>query len=200
MTRGRLVAFEGIDGTGKSTQAERVAARLGGRLTFEPGDTQLGAVLRSVVLDARVPATPLAEVLVMAADRAQHVAEVIVPSLTAGIDVICDRFNGSTLAYQGFGRAVPLDDIAAILRIATGGLVPDLTILLDCPVDASTARRSTGGASDRFEGDDDGFMQRVHDGFLELARTEASWAVVDAGGTIDAVSDAVDAVIAQRLS
>jgi dTMP kinase len=192
-TRGRFLVFEGIDGCGKTTQARRVAERLGAVLTFEPGDTDAGAALRAVVLDRDVPMTPLAEVLVMAADRAQHVAEVVEPALASGRDVVCDRYSGSTLAYQGHGRGLDLDEIRAVLGVATGGLVPDLTVLLDCPVEVAAARRGDAG-SDRFEGAAGGFLDRVRDGFLDLAHDEG-WAVIDATVALGAVDAAVDAAV-----
>jgi dTMP kinase len=198
--RGRLLAFEGIDGCGKSTQARRVADQRHAVCTFEPGDTALGASLRAIVLDGAVSATPLAEALVMSADRAQHVAEVLAPALEAGTDVVCDRFSGSTLAYQGFGRGVGLDDLRAVLTVATGGLEPDVTVLLDCPVGVARARLAgRGRGGDRFEGADGGFLDRVRDGFLELARGDARWRVVDADQPVDAVASAVDAAVREVL-
>jgi dTMP kinase len=198
--RGRLLAFEGIDGSGKSTQARRVAAAIGALSTFEPGDTALGAALRAVALDPSVAATPLAEVLVMAADRAQHVSEVITPALEAGSDVVCDRFVGSTLAYQGYGRGVPLDAIRRVVDVATGGLEADVTILLDCPVDLARQRSGARRARpDRFEHADEGFLDRVRHGFLELAATSSGWCVVDASRPIAEVTVDVDAALARAL-
>jgi dTMP kinase len=191
--RGRLVAFEGIDGCGKTTQARRIAASLDGLFTFEPGDTPLGASLRELVLDPDLPATALAEVLIMAADRTQHLAEVIEPALASGLDVVTDRFSGSTLAYQGYGRGLDLSDLRAVLAIATGGAAPDCTILIDCPVDVAASRREGGG--DRFEDAAGGFLERVRQGFLELAASDG-WVVVDGSGTIEQVDAAVDAAVA----
>jgi len=193
--RGRFLVFEGIDGCGKSTQARRVAAARGALLAFEPGDTAAGRALRAVVLDDQVPMTPLAEALVMAADRAQHVAEVVGPALVAGRDVVCDRYDGSTLAYQGYGRGLELSALRGVLQVATGGLVADLTVLLDCPVELAAARRGRADG-DRFEGAAGGFLDRVREGFLKLAATSPNWVVLDAAVDVEALSAAVDAAIA----
>ncbi len=198
--RGRLIAFEGVDGSGKSTQARRVAATRDALATFEPGDTPLGAALRAAVLDATVPATPLAEVLVMAADRAQHVAAVIEPALSSGRDVVCDRFGGSTLAYQGYGRGVPLADVTTVVGIATGGLEPDVTVLLDVELAVARERFGAAGAHDRFEAADAGFLERVRDGFLALAAASERWVVVDGARPPDEVARDVDAAIRTLLA
>lgn len=198
--RGRLLAFEGIDGCGKSTQARRVARARSAIATFEPGDTPLGAVLRGVMLDASVSATPLAEVLVMAADRAQHVAEVIEPALARGDDVVTDRFSGSTLAYQGYGRGVALPDVRRVLEVAAGGCEPDVTILLDCTVEVALSRLGGRGRTDRFEAADGGFLDRVRGGFLALAADSPRWRVVDASQPLGDVARAVDAAIAEVLA
>jgi len=197
--RGAFIVFEGVDGCGKTTQARRVADARDAVWTFEPGDTPLGASLRSVVLDSHVDIDPVAELLVMAADRAQHVAQVIEPALAAGRDVVCDRFNGSTLAYQGYGRGLDLAAIRRVLDVATKGLEPDLTILLDCPVELARSRRADRRAApDRFESDD-GFSARVRDGFAELATTSRGWMVLDASGPVESVTSAVDELIARSL-
>lgn len=194
---GRLLAFEGIDGCGKSTQVRRVAAARDALATFEPGDTPLGGSLRSVLLDASVTMTPLSEMLLLAADRAQHLVEVIEPVLTQGRDVVCDRYSGSTLAYQGYGRGVPLEAIHAVLEVATGGRVPDVTVLLDCPVEVGRARRtSRADAPDRFDEADEGFLERVRAGFLDVAATAPGWHVVDATVPLAELSMAVDRVLA----
>jgi dTMP kinase len=128
---GRFIAFEGGEGTGKSTQARRLAERLGARLTREPGGTPAGDRIRALLLD---PSTgeldARAEALLLAADRAQHVATVIRPALDAGEDVVTDRYEGSSLAYQGHGRGLPLEEVLRISGWATGGLRPDLVVLL----------------------------------------------------------------------
>jgi dTMP kinase len=197
---GRLVVFEGIDGCGKSTQVARVAASRGALATFEPGDTTLGAALRAVVLDPSTTMTPLAEALVMAADRAQHLDEVVEPALAAGRDVVCDRYSGSTIAYQGFGRGVPVDQLQSMLDVATRGRDPDVTILLDCPVEVGRARRATRGTgADRFESADGDFLDRVRQGFLELASSSPRWRVLESDVELDVLSSRVDEVLDAAL-
>ncbi len=149
--RGRLIALEGIDGCGKSTQAHRLSERLGAVLTFEPGATRLGTELRRLLLDRdQPPVSDRSEALLMAADRAQHVAEVVVPALDAGTWVVTDRFSASTLAYQGYGRGLDLSELSQLVRWATGGLQADLTVLVEVPVAVASGRR-TGIAGDRLE-------------------------------------------------
>ena len=180
VTRGRLIALEGIDGCGKSTQARIVSERLGALSTFEPGATALGASLRALLLGRDgAPVADRAEALLMAADRAQHVAEVIVPELESGRWVVTDRFAASTLAYQGFGRGLDREELAALVGWATDGLRPDLTVLLDLPVSVAAARRT--GTVDRMESEASAFHQRVADGYLALAESaDDPWLVVDA--------------------
>ncbi len=189
---GGLIAFEGIDGSGKSTQARLLADRVGAMLTFEPGATDLGSALRALLLDPHRPAVDgRAEALLMVADRAQHVAQVVRPALDAGRWVVTDRYSASTLAYQGFGRGLDGGELASLIAWATGGLVPDLTVLVDLPVAAASARR-LGSAEDRFEGEGAGFQQRVADGYHRMAREFAEgWLVVDGSGTVSEVADAV---------
>lgn len=195
MSRGVLVAFEGIDASGKSTQARRVAAAHDALFTFEPGDTRLGAELRRWLLDASEPMTPATEALLMLADRAHHVATVIEPALVEGRSVVTDRFFGSTLAYQGYGRGVDLEALLSATSLALGALRPDLTVLLDMPVAVADARRAPNRA-DRFESADGGFRERVRQGFLELAATQPGWVVVDGTQSLDEVSAAVDVAVA----
>jgi dTMP kinase len=201
-TRGRLVAREGIDGCGKSTQARMLAERLGVAstlepvATFEPGATPLGASLRSLLLGRDgAPVAPRAEALLMAADRAQHVADVIAPALAAGRWVVTDRYSASTLAYQGFGRGLDLAELEELVGWATGGLRPDLTILFDLPVEVAAARRR-GDDDDRMEAEGLAFQQRVADGFQSLAgRRTDPWLVVDATEPVEMIAAAVwDAV------
>jgi dTMP kinase len=178
--RGRLVALEGIDGCGKSTQARALAQELGARLTHEPGATVLGASLRRVLLSADAPpVSQRAEALLMAADRAEHVALVVEPALAAGEWVVSDRFSGSTLAYQGYGRGLDLRALAGVIEFASGGLVADLSILVDVSVAVAAARLSSS-APDRLERLGPEFAARVRDGYLALAAREPErWVVVD---------------------
>lgn len=201
-TRGRLVALEGIDGCGKSTQARRLAASLGAELTFEPGATALGRGLRPLLLDPHGPAPVLrAEALLMAADRAQHVDEVVVPALDAGRWVVTDRYAGSTLAYQGAGRGLHLDALRAVVTWATDGLAADLSVLVDVDPEEARRRLAAGGATtDRLERLDAGFHRRVCDGFRALAREDPErWVVVDGSLPPDAVADAVLAAVTERV-
>ncbi|MHB8681358.1 MAG: dTMP kinase [Acidimicrobiales bacterium] len=195
--RGRLIALEGVDGSGKSTQARLLAAHLGAVLTHEPGATALGKAVRALVLDPAATLSVTTEALLMAADRAQHVAEVIAPALDAGNWVVTDRYSASTLAYQGYGRAMDLGELRRLVGWATGGLDPDLTVLIDVPVDAATARRA---GNDRFEEAGGEFHQRVRQGYLELAAAGGrSWVVVDGTGEVDTLADEIRGVVAERL-
>jgi dTMP kinase len=198
--RGRLIALEGVDGCGKSTQARILAASLGALLTHEPGATALGRALRGLLLDPGQPApVARAEALLMAADRAQHVEEVVRPALAAGRWVVTDRYSGSTLAYQGWGRGLDREPLHRVVAWAAGGLEPDLSVLVD--VDPEVARQRLGGArSDRFEAMGPGFHERVREGFAALATADPlRWAVVDGSGTEDAVAAAVAGAVASRL-
>ncbi|HMQ25286.1 MAG TPA: dTMP kinase [Acidimicrobiales bacterium] len=196
---GVLIAFEGGEGTGKSTQAARLAERLGATLTREPGGTAIGGRIRALVLDpANQELADRAEALLMAADRAQHVAEVIRPVLDAGGIVVTDRFAGSSLAYQSYGRGLPLEEIERLSRWATDGVWPDVVVLLSVPDAVAEAR--LGDERDRMEGVGDGFHQRVADGFRALAAADPErWVVLDGTGTVDEVADRVWAAVAPRL-
>ncbi len=198
--RGRLVAFEGVDGSGKSTQARILARSIGATLTFEPGATELGLALRLLLLEPGHPVPDArAEALLVAADRAQHVAQVIRPALDAGRMVVTDRFSGSTLAYQGYGRGIPIDELRGLVEWAAGGVEPDLTVLVDVPLDVAR-RRIDHVAADRLERLDEDFFRRVRDGYLELAlQDRARWAVVDGDADVDTVAAAVRCVVEQRV-
>lgn len=189
---GRLIAVEGIDGCGKTTQAGILAARLDALLTFEPGATPLGVELRRLVLVTRtVPIDDRTEALLMVADRAQHVAEVVAPALAEGRWVVTDRFTASTLAYQGFGRGLPLDELRDLVNWASRGVTPDLTVLIDVPVDVAEGR-SAPEQADRIEAAARSFRARVADGYRALAADDpAGWAVVDGRATVDDVAAAV---------
>jgi len=200
--RGRLIAFEGGEACGKSSQAARLAEHLGAVLTREPGGTAVGERIRELVLGRRAEGIDArAELLLMAAARAQHVAEVIEPALARGHDVVTDRFAGSTLAYQGYGRGLDLDEVRRVCDLASGGLWPDLVVLLDVPADEARARRGQeGGRRDRMEDEDDGFHDRVAKGFAELARAEPDrWVIVDGLGSVDAVAARVLHAYEERL-
>lgn len=196
---GRLIVFEGGEGSGKSTQAKRLAERLGALHTFEPGDTPLGAQVRQILLDqATLDITPRAEALLMAADRAQHVAEVIRPALAAGRTVVTDRYIASSIAYQGFGRQLDPVEVANLSAWATAELYPDLVLLLEVPL--SVSRQRTGGARDRLEAAGKEFHRRVHDGFLEQAMDDPErFAVIDGTQSKQAVADAVWDIVCVRF-
>ncbi|MGB9113171.1 MAG: dTMP kinase [Acidimicrobiales bacterium] len=197
--RGRFVVFEGGEGSGKSTQARVLADQLDAVLTREPGGTAIGERVREVLLDRRVGHLEArAELLLMLAARAQHVAEYIRPMLDQGRDVVCDRFSPSTLAYQGYGRGLDLSAIRAADELARNGLEPDVVVLLDLSPEVASTRRS--GARDRIEGEDDAFFVRVRNGYLALAQSEPDrFLVVDADGSIDEVSDRVRARLGEQF-
>jgi dTMP kinase len=199
VTAACFVVFEGGEAAGKSTQASRLAGRLGAVLTREPGGTATGKALRRLLLD---PATAglddRAEALLMAADRAQHVAEVVRPALASGRHVVSDRYVGSTLAYQGYGRGLALDDLRRLSAWASGDLVPDAVVLLDVPVHAAATRREDH--PDRLEAAGTAFHRRVHDGYHALAREDPDrWLVVDGTPDADTVEAAVWAALGSRL-
>ena len=195
MDRGRLIVFEGGEGSGKSTQAALLAARLDAVLTRQPGGTELGTQIRSIVLAGSDNGlVDRAEALLMAADRAQHAEQLIEPTLAQGRHVVCDRYIGSTVAYQGYGRGLDVDMVRAISGWAVGGLWPDVTILLTVPDDVARAR--TGGARDRIEAAGADFHDRVAAGFVEQAADEPEyWIQVDGSGSPEHVEELVlDAV------
>lgn len=194
---GRLIAFEGGEGSGKSTQARRLAERLDAVLTFEPGDTDLGGRIRDLVLDpARAEIHPRTEALLMAADRAQHVAEVIAPALAAGRHVVTDRYIGSSLVYQGIGRELGLAEVGALSAFATDDLQADVVVLLD--IDGVEADRRLERDLDRLEAAGDDFHQRVRRGFTALA-AQLEWLVVDGSGSVDEVDERVWSALEDRL-
>ncbi len=181
-TRGRFVVLEGNDGCGKSTQAGRLVRRLEGAgltvvATFEPGATELGRTLRELLLGGELAVAPRTEAMLMAADRAEHVAEVIEPALARGAWVVSDRFVGSSLAYQGAARGLGVEAVAELNRFATGDLEPDAVVYLTAPVDVLRARQKAH--RDRIESEGDGFLEAVSAGYDELART-LGWCIVDA--------------------
>jgi dTMP kinase len=199
---GRFVVLEGGDATGKTTQAGLLATRLGeqGRTvvhTFEPGGTPLGTSLRRLLLDGEGTVEPEAEALLMAADRAQHVLEIVRPALARGDWVVSDRFVPSSLAYQGVGRGLGVPAIEIVNGIATGGLEPDLVIVLDLPPDVATER--FGAARDRLEEEDDAFRLAVHEAYRDLAGSRG-WVVLDAAGSVDDVAARVWAIVTEHLA
>jgi dTMP kinase len=209
--RGVFITLEGPDGAGKSSQVDSLAQRLraAGRdvvATREPGGTALGERVREIVLRTDAPErTPLVDALLFNAARQQLVADVIDPALQRGAWVVCDRYADSTLAYQGYGAGVPLDALRRLAEVATGGLLPDRTLLFDLAVEAGLARRAGGPAAQltRFEvadAHDVDFHQRVREGFLQMARSEPGrWRVIDASADQDHVAEAAWAAIEDLL-
>ena len=214
----RLISFEGGDGSGKSTQLELLAGYLSKQgisclSTREPGATNLGKMLRKVLLELRdEPISPETELFLYLADRAQHVQEVIEPAMANGKLVLCDRFTDSTLAYQGYGRGVDLDVLSRMNAIASRGVVPDLTFLLDCPVEVGLSRTQTRSsrrvpraaaktkAEDRFERESALFHEHVRRGFLELAQADpARIVVIDASHSVETIQQEIVMIVEQKL-
>lgn len=199
---GRFITVEGIEGVGKSTQMEFLRAQLeaAGRevtVTREPGGTALGEELRALLLGHRHDGmADDTELLLMFAARAEHLARVIRPALAAGRWVLCDRFTDATYAYQGGGRGLPRERIARLEEWVQGGLRPDLTLLLDCPVAVGLARAGRRGGADRFEKEQAVFFERVRHAYLELAREHpARFRVIDAAAAVAEVQRQIAAVL-----
>jgi dTMP kinase len=206
--RGAFITVDGPDGGGKTTQAALLAAHLQERgmtvlVTREPGGTWLGERIRELLLErtgSTAPTDPLADAMLFDAARRQLVQEVIRPALDSGETVICARFADSTLAYQGYGAGLDIDLLRRLNDLATDGLRPDLTIILDVPVEAGLARKAPGDVT-RFEAEFDlGFHRRVREGFLAIATAEpARVAVVDATRDVDTVRSAITSLVDDRL-
>ncbi|HEU4433448.1 MAG TPA: dTMP kinase [Pyrinomonadaceae bacterium] len=206
---GTFITFEGIDGSGKSTQLRLLNNFLrthgwDALITREPGGTPVGLRLRAALLDATEEVDPLTELLVFAADRAQHVRRVIRPALESGHIVISDRYADATVAYQGAGRGFPPELIAAIVQLATEGLKPNLTVLFDVGIEESTSRttrRSTGKSSnktgrDRLDIENAEFHSRVREAYLRIASAEPERVkIVDASGPVEQTQERVREII-----
>ncbi|EDX87747.1 thymidylate kinase [Synechococcus sp. PCC 7335] len=225
--RGKLIVFEGGEGCGKTTQLQRLYDWIvqnkswqlllskghvaGVKMTREPGGTVLGKQLRQLLLnesklneprsanDALTPVTNKAELLLYAADRAQHVEEVLLPWLEAGYWVLCDRYIDSTVAYQGYGRQLDLSLITTLNQIATAGLRGDLTLWLNVPPEVGLDRMRARGQADRIEQASMAFHQRVHDGFAMLAKENATTVSVAGDRTADEVAMSIQQVLQRRL-
>lgn len=218
----RLISFEGGDGSGKTTQLRLLEKYLAshGKVclsTREPGGTTLGEMIRRLLLEAGTgEISSPTELFLYLADRAEHVHEVIRPALASGTLILCDRFTDSTLAYQGYGRGVDLGMLRRLNEIASGGITPDMTFLLDCPVEVGLSRTRERSSmvdkqsskiedrgsriEDRFEREKVEFHQRVRKGFLELARTEPGRIyVLDASSPIQEVHEEIKRIVDERL-
>jgi dTMP kinase len=215
---GKFITFEGLDGTGKSTQLRKLAIALRAASfkvveTREPGGTPTGEKIRRVLLDSSTDGlSPLAEMALMFASRAQHIAEVIQPALEQGSIVLCDRFTDSTEAYQGSGRRMGSESVLELHRVLCGDLQPDLTLLLDSDAASSlgrarrrnqrASRNRSGGHSDenRFEQETRTFFARVREGYLAIAAREPQRVVlVDASGTPSQTHSQIMQVVSRRL-
>ena len=199
MDQGLFVTFEGIEASGKSTQAERLARALGDRslLTREPGGTPLGRRVREILLDSTTTPIPDVEALLFLADRAQHLHEVVRPAIAGGRIVISDRYQDSSLAYQSVGRGVG-EMIPAVFR-HIGGLTPDLTILIDLDVNVAMERLRSRGAANRLDAEAPAFHARVREAFLDLARSNPRrFEVFDGAADIETLAALIAACVKRR--
>lgn len=205
--RGKFITVEGGEGAGKSTQVSLLVAALGGariraRATREPGGSPGGEAIRDLLLEGEGERwDPVSEALLLVAARRDHITRLIAPSLAQGVWVVSDRFADSTLAYQGYGRGVSLDALAALHRLALDDFAPDLTVILDLPVEMGLARAAARSAADRFERLDRDFHERLRQGFRQIAaENPARCALIDASGDPQFVHRAVLDAVKQRLA
>jgi dTMP kinase len=198
--QGKFITFEGIDGSGKSTQLRMLAGDLRQRgldvlTSCEPGGTPLGRRLREAFLEAEETVAPMAELLLFAADRAQHVELLIKPALAEGRVVISDRYADATFAYQGAGRGFDVNTVNQVIHLATGGLKPDLTVFFDIPIETALHRRNTRGEevrSNRMDFEAAEFYERVREAYLGIAAREPErFKVIEAGGAINEIHNEV---------
>lgn len=206
MSKGLFITLEGVEGAGKTTQQRLLADWLAGLglsclQTREPGAGQIGAQIRAVLLNpANTALTPTAEALLMAADRAQHAEEALRPALNAGQVVLCDRYIDSHMAYQGYGRGLSVAWLRQLNEQATGGLWPDMTLLLDMPVSQGLARAKSRGAADRMEQEQVAFHQRIYDGYMAIWQAEPERVRrIDACKPVAAVQNDIRAAVGKLL-
>jgi dTMP kinase len=206
---GVFISFEGVEGCGKSTQIQLLAETLQADghevvVTREPGGTALGQILRKLLLEPATPLAPGTELLLMLADRAQHIQDVIAPALNANKIVLCDRFADSTIAYQGYGRKIDLALLTQLNAFTCGGYRPALTFLLDVPVIEGLRRaqkRRGNGVADHFEVESVAFHERVHEGFLAVARAEPERVqVLDSTRPLEVVRQEIMRIVEQRFA
>lgn len=197
---GRYIAFEGVEGCGKSTHVKRLATHLDALVTREPGGTGVGAMLRAIMADpANVHLSPRAEALMMAADRAQHLRELVVPTLEAGRHVVSDRSVYSSLAYQGYGRQLDVEELRHLNDFAIASRWPDLVVYIRVDL-AVVRKRLEKRVTDRFEREDDSFFLRVIDGFDALASAEPDrWLIVDGSPPKDELEIIIRNGVMERL-
>lgn len=201
---GSFITLEGPEGAGKTTQLKLLSRHLDGLgckhiVTRDPGGTPLGKQIRRILLNPENPVSPMAELLLYQADRAQHVSEVILPALKEGTLVLCDRYIDSTIAYQGFGRGIDLGLIDKLNEMATSGLRPDLTILFDIESSAGLGRLHPGG-HDRLEREAIEFHHKVRNGYHALVKkTPGRWRVVDAAKPLTVVQEELRKILSEQL-
>jgi dTMP kinase len=201
-----FISFEGIEASGKSTLMAAIerALRAEGHevvVTREPGGTPVGNSLRQILLDEPFSVTAVSEMLMMNASRSQLVTEVIRPALARGAIVLCDRYMHSSLAYQGYGRGLPLEFVRSVCDAATGGLMPDLILLVDISPETSRKRLAArGDGHDRMEREDEAFHRRVREGYLEIASHDERVVLIDGERTPEQVNDAAMAALSAVLT
>jgi dTMP kinase len=197
--RGLFITFEGGECSGKTTQSRQVAVDLEALWTREPGGTELGTAIRELCLGPRFDPDPVAELLLMAADRAEHVQKVILPALKSGRNVVCDRYTNSTRAYQGAGRGMDAGLINQVTDIATCGLEPDLVIVIHVNEDVAARRQAARGEIDRMEQTGDEFHRRVRQSYLDQANDDPTMVIIDGDASEDEVRASVYRVLSERL-
>jgi dTMP kinase len=200
MNRGKYIAFEGLEGCGKSTHVTRLATSLNAVATREPGSTEIGVALRSTMLDAKnTSLSPRSEALMMAADRAQHIQQIVLPAIEAGRHVVSDRSVYSSLAYQGYGRQLDVDVLRGFNRWAIQDTWPDLVIYIDVSLDVLLERLKKREL-DRFEREDRAFFERIARGFKEMAAQEpARWLIIDGTPPKNELEITIRHAVAERL-